>query len=62
MCSLEKDIIWQGDSLDSVKAFPLRVRRAVGTELRRLQQRAGIDELEAHEKHRAWSTRDSRQY
>ncbi|HEX7046082.1 MAG TPA: type II toxin-antitoxin system RelE/ParE family toxin [Gammaproteobacteria bacterium] len=35
---MEKDIIWHGDSLDSVKAFPLRVRRAVGTELRRLQQ------------------------
>ena len=35
---MEKDIIWHGDSLESVKTFPLRIRRAVGTELRRLQQ------------------------
>lgn len=35
---MEKDIIWHGDSLESVKTFPFRIRRAVGTELRRLQQ------------------------
>lgn len=37
MCLVEKEIIWQGDSLEIVRGFPERVRFAIGTELRRLQ-------------------------
>jgi len=37
MSKEEKDIVWMGDSLDVLQAFPKTVRADLGGDLRRLQ-------------------------
>ena len=37
MCKEEKDVVWMGDSLDVLQAFPKAVRADLGSDLRRLQ-------------------------
>jgi phage-related protein len=37
MSKEEKDVVWMGDSLDVLQAFPKAVRADLGSDLRRLQ-------------------------
>ena len=37
MIKEEKDVVWLGDSLDVLQAFPKAVRADLGSDLRRLQ-------------------------
>ena len=37
MSKEEKDVVWMGDSLDVLQAFPKTVRADLGSDLRRLQ-------------------------
>ena len=65
----EKDVVWLGDSLDVLQAFPKAVRADLGGDLRRLQigevpldskpmrtVGAGIRELRAHDRDNQFRT------